>query len=164
MVASIAYSMIILLHPKIGKKVIMFHKRTGIITLVSLPLTFFIDTFPVTNYWSLDIPENFAVFPIFYFILNLDLIFILGKTFWSRNLSISNFIKRYSITPRESDVLLLLIEGVSYKSIGERLHISLSTVKTHINSLYKKTSTANKIELISAIQKQADLTKLNRKF
>lgn len=156
MLTSIAYSMIILLHPGVGTKGTLFHKRTAIISLVSLPLLFFIDKLPASKYWNIDIQNNFVIFPIFYIILNIDLILILRKTFWSRNLSISNFINRYSITPRESEVLLLLIEGESYKSIGERLHISISTVKTHINSLYKKTSTANKIELISNIQKQAD--------
>lgn len=156
MLSSIAYAMIIMIHPKIGTKGTMFHLRTGIISLISLPLTFFIDKFPETRYWDFNIPEHLIIFPAFYFVLNIDLLNILKRKLWNEDFSINNFLQAYNITARERDVLNLLIEGESYKKIGERLHISLSTVKTHINSLYKKTSTSNKIELISIIRKQAD--------
>jgi DNA-binding NarL/FixJ family response regulator len=42
------------------------------------------------------------------------------------------------LTPRELDVLRLIVGGNSNKEIGQRLFISEATVKTHINSLLSK--------------------------
>lgn len=42
------------------------------------------------------------------------------------------------ITEREYEVLELLAEGASNREIGERLHISANTVKTHLSRLYDK--------------------------
>lgn len=45
-----------------------------------------------------------------------------------------------SLTPRETEILLLIAEGNSSKSIAEKLHISQNTVKTHRNHLMDKLS------------------------
>lgn len=42
------------------------------------------------------------------------------------------------LTPRELDVLRLIVAGNSNKEIGEGLHISEATVKTHINNILSK--------------------------
>jgi DNA-binding NarL/FixJ family response regulator len=42
------------------------------------------------------------------------------------------------LTPREHDVLALLVEGASNKEIARRLGISASTVKFHVRSLADK--------------------------
>ncbi len=57
----------------------------------------------------------------------------------------------YHITKREKEVIELIINGYTYNSISEALHISLSTVKTHIRNIYSKTEVKNKIELINLI-------------
>jgi DNA-binding CsgD family transcriptional regulator len=51
------------------------------------------------------------------------------------------------ITPREREVMGLLVQGRSYREIGDSLCISLPTVKTHVSSLYRKTDTLNRLEL-----------------
>lgn len=61
------------------------------------------------------------------------------------------FYSKYKITNREQEVIELLIKGCSYKEISEQLVVSLSTVKTHIRNIYKKTDVKNKIELINMI-------------
>ena len=43
-----------------------------------------------------------------------------------------------TLTPRESDVLLLLAGGRSNKQIARELHLSVSTVKKHVHSLFRK--------------------------
>jgi DNA-binding CsgD family transcriptional regulator len=63
-----------------------------------------------------------------------------------------SYILKYNISPREKDVITLLIKGKSYKQISEKLFISLSTVKSHIYSVYKKSGTGNKTALIRDIQ------------
>jgi two-component system NarL family response regulator len=42
------------------------------------------------------------------------------------------------LTARELDVLRLIVHGNSNKEIGEGLHISEATVKTHINNILSK--------------------------
>ncbi len=43
-----------------------------------------------------------------------------------------------SLSPRELEVLALLVEGLSNRSIASRLSISLSTVKTHVANILTK--------------------------
>ncbi len=57
------------------------------------------------------------------------------------------FLSRYDVSPREADVLRLLLRGKSYKDIMIELTISMPTVKSHVASLYRKTGTANRVEL-----------------
>lgn len=43
------------------------------------------------------------------------------------------------LTPRQKEIVnLLLLNGYSYKQIGENLNISLCTVRAHLHSAYKK--------------------------
>jgi DNA-binding NarL/FixJ family response regulator len=44
------------------------------------------------------------------------------------------------LTPRELDVLRLIADGVGNVEIGERLHIGLGTVKSHIRDILEKLS------------------------
>jgi DNA-binding NarL/FixJ family response regulator len=51
------------------------------------------------------------------------------------------------LTTRELEVLDLVAEGLSNTEIGERLHIGVTTVKTHITSLMTKTGSPNRVRL-----------------
>jgi DNA-binding NarL/FixJ family response regulator len=51
------------------------------------------------------------------------------------------------LTGRERDVLVLVGEGLSNMEIAERLHIGITTVKTHITSLMAKTDSPNRVRL-----------------
>jgi DNA-binding CsgD family transcriptional regulator len=61
-------------------------------------------------------------------------------------------LKRYLITNREKEVLLLVAEGKSNKQIGKKLFISLNTVKTHIKNIFIKLNIENRFELITLIK------------
>jgi DNA-binding NarL/FixJ family response regulator len=52
-----------------------------------------------------------------------------------------------TLTAREQDVLDLVAEGWSNTEIAERLHIGVTTVKTHITSLMTKTGSPNRVRL-----------------
>ncbi len=57
------------------------------------------------------------------------------------------------LTPREKDVLLLLVEGLSVAGVASRLIMSESTVKTHIAKLYDKLGARNRAgAVISAVR------------
>ncbi|MEV6595724.1 response regulator transcription factor [Actinoplanes sp. NPDC051346] len=51
------------------------------------------------------------------------------------------------LTARERDVLDLVAEGLSNTEIAERLHIGVTTVKTHVTSLMAKTDSPNRVRL-----------------
>ena len=51
------------------------------------------------------------------------------------------------LTGREQEVLDLVGQGLSNTEIAERLHIGVTTVKTHITALMTKTSSPNRVRL-----------------
>jgi DNA-binding CsgD family transcriptional regulator len=61
--------------------------------------------------------------------------------------------ERFSLSPRETDVLALLIAGKTNGEIAETLFISLSTVKTHIASIFGKTGARNRLEASALCRK-----------
>jgi DNA-binding CsgD family transcriptional regulator len=44
----------------------------------------------------------------------------------------------YQLTPKESEVLKKLAEGLSYKMIADELGISYFTVNNHVKKIYEK--------------------------
>ncbi len=55
------------------------------------------------------------------------------------------------LSAREMEILGLMIDGRSYKDIGEVLHISVHTVKSHVYSLYRKLNVKSRPQLIHAV-------------
>jgi DNA-binding CsgD family transcriptional regulator len=53
-----------------------------------------------------------------------------------------------SLTQREKEIFLLLLENMKNKDIAEKLRISPNTLKKHCGSIYKKLDMENKTELI----------------
>ncbi|WP_329024446.1 response regulator transcription factor [Streptomyces sp. NBC_00690] len=51
------------------------------------------------------------------------------------------------LTPREREVLALVGAGLANKDIADRLHLGVTTVKTHIANLMAKTGRDNRIRL-----------------
>jgi DNA-binding NarL/FixJ family response regulator len=50
------------------------------------------------------------------------------------------------LTPREREILELLVRGFRYGEIGEQLFISLDTVRTHIRHIYEKMQVRSRAE------------------
>ncbi|MEG3940744.1 response regulator transcription factor [Microcoleus sp. S36b_A3] len=53
-----------------------------------------------------------------------------------------------NLTQREQQVLDLLTEGLSNIQIGDRLHLSPRTIEKHVSSLFRKTESSNRTELV----------------
>lgn len=51
------------------------------------------------------------------------------------------------LTAREEDVLPLVVEGLSNQEIADRLHLGVTTVKTHVANLMGKLGAQNRVQL-----------------
>lgn len=58
------------------------------------------------------------------------------------------------LTPRESEVLVLLKDGLSVGQVARRLYMSESTVKTHIAKIYDKLGATNRAQALMAAIRQ----------
>jgi len=56
------------------------------------------------------------------------------------------------LTSKEEEVALLIGQRLTNKEIAAKLHISEATVKTHVNSIYRKTPFSNRRELQQGFQ------------
>ncbi|MFF4755464.1 response regulator transcription factor [Streptomyces sp. NPDC002514] len=52
------------------------------------------------------------------------------------------------LTSRETEVLVLIAEGLSNQEIARRLQVSTATVKTHINNLFAKTGVKDRAQAV----------------
>jgi DNA-binding NarL/FixJ family response regulator len=52
------------------------------------------------------------------------------------------------LTARETEVLVLIAEGLTNQEIARRLHVSTATVKTHINNLFAKTGLKDRAQAV----------------
>ncbi len=64
---------------------------------------------------------------------------------------IDTFCHEHGLTARQKDIIELIIAGCSNKEIGEQLHITEGTVKTHIYNIFKKAEVSNRNQIISKI-------------
>lgn len=55
------------------------------------------------------------------------------------------------LTKKEIEILAQLSKGYLYKEIAEKEHISISTVKTHLNHIYQKLQVQNRTEAINKL-------------
>jgi DNA-binding NarL/FixJ family response regulator len=56
------------------------------------------------------------------------------------------------LTQRELEILQLVSKGLLYKEIGDRLMITIGTVKQHLNRIYDKLQVSNKTEAINKLK------------
>ena len=56
---------------------------------------------------------------------------------------------RPELTPRESEVLQMIAEGLSAPEIGRRIHLSPTTVKTHLHTLYEKLGVSDRAAAVA---------------
>lgn len=65
-------------------------------------------------------------------------------------------VEQYGLSPREAEVLVLLVQGRTISRIQESLFISAGTVSTHIRHIYHKTGVDNRQGLIDLVQSLLD--------
>ena len=55
----------------------------------------------------------------------------------------------YDLSGRERDILQCIVAGDSYKMIADHCKISIGTVRSHINNIYKKLHINSKSEAVA---------------
>lgn len=130
-----------------------------IVTLIFLP---FIVTRDLLNldFWNNILPQYFFFTAAFFLVTNLIIIrFFIRFSYQAFHSNVvlqdREVLKRnYGLSARETEIAqLLIIEGLSYKDISSRLFISMPTVKSHINHIYRKTNCKNRNELLQLFRK-----------
>jgi DNA-binding CsgD family transcriptional regulator len=66
--------------------------------------------------------------------------------------SLKDFYQDCGLSRREREILELLLKGKTYREIMEILFISMPTVKTHVSSIYRKTETKNRTQLLLKVK------------
>jgi NarL family two-component system response regulator LiaR len=59
----------------------------------------------------------------------------------------------FDLTPREQEILILMVEGKPNKEIAQDLTISLGTVRFHVSNILSKMGVKNRTEAVSAALK-----------
>ena len=50
------------------------------------------------------------------------------------------------LTEREKNVLFYLVKGFTNDEIADKLHVSVHTVKAHLEAIYEKMSVSNRVQ------------------
>jgi DNA-binding CsgD family transcriptional regulator len=69
-----------------------------------------------------------------------------------KNIPFKEFCGRFEVSPRESDVVREICNGLSNKEISDKLFISLQTVKDHTHRIYLKTNVRSRVQLINLVK------------
>jgi DNA-binding NarL/FixJ family response regulator len=99
--------------------------------------------------------------PIFFLSMYLDKNFVEPVARQNFEQSLSNFIREFEISKRESEIVELICKGKSNQDISESLFISLQTVKDHIHRIYTKTGVKNRVQLVNMIREMKIADKEN---
>lgn len=71
----------------------------------------------------------------------------LSRRLWTRAPG-SELLDQGELSPREQEILGLVLEGLTNAAIGQRLTIEMSTVKTHMRSILRKLGACSRRELL----------------
>lgn len=104
---------------------------------------------------SLRFLSDFPVVRLLYFMAMAGLLLFYSLRYLLVQEQISTFelpeevALKYGISPREREIISMMVQGYPNRTIGEKLFISSTTVKNHIYHIYQKTGATNKVQLIN---------------
>lgn len=56
-----------------------------------------------------------------------------------------------SLTSKEKELCKALLEGLSYQSIAEQMHLSINTIRYHVKNIYSKCGINSRAELVACL-------------
>jgi DNA-binding CsgD family transcriptional regulator len=69
-----------------------------------------------------------------------------------KDLSFEQFCRKFEVSPRETDIVREICNGLSNQEISDKLFISLQTVKDHTHRIYIKTNVRSRVQLINLVK------------
>ena len=123
-----------------------------LITIIFLPFIMFESYKPYIELIKNIELLKIVALPSYFLTINIfNLIFVLKyfntPSFIANNKLTNYFKQKYDITDKQSEIIELIIEGVTYKQIAEKLFISPKTVDNHVQNIYKKLNVNSKMQL-----------------
>lgn len=123
-----------------------------LITIIFLPFIMFESYKPYIELIKNIELLKIVALPSYFLTINIfNLIFVLKyfntPSFITNNKLTDYFKQKYDITDKQSEIIELIIEGVTYKQIAEKLFISPKTVDNHVQNIYKKLNVNSKMQL-----------------
>lgn len=67
------------------------------------------------------------------------------------SLSYEKIAKDYDLTTREKDILELIVQGLNNNEIADKLFISIHTVKSHVENIFRKMKVSRRTSLLNKI-------------
>lgn len=129
----------------------------AIITLSFLPFLTFEYIRPEINVLKdLQLLKMFAL-PAYFLIINISILhwsyaYFNTPAYIAGNKLTAYFVEKYGVTEKETEVIELVLGGLTYKQIAERLFISPKTVDNHVQNIYRKLQVTSKIQLSNLIR------------
>jgi DNA-binding CsgD family transcriptional regulator len=114
-----------------------------------LPLLFYSSQTYIAIIFTFTFFAGNTFLPIY---LNYGTLFTVFTSEPDKNISFEDFCKKFEVSPRETDIVREICNGLSNKEISEKLFISLQTVKDHTHRIYTKTNVKSRVQLIYLVK------------
>jgi DNA-binding CsgD family transcriptional regulator len=149
-------SSLLIAFPGKGKSIIHDYdtRRIGpgiflVMVLQCLPLLFYSSQPYIAVIFTIAFFTGNTFLPVY---LNYGTLFTVFSSAPEKNLSFEEFCKKFEVSPRETDIVREICNGLSNKEISEKLFISLQTVKDHTHRIYAKTNVKSRVQLIYLVR------------
>jgi DNA-binding CsgD family transcriptional regulator len=116
-----------------------------IMVLQCMPLLFYDSQAYIAVIFTLTFFAGNTFLPIY---LTYGIMFTVFTSVPEKDFSFEKFCKKFEVSPRETDIVREISNGLSNKEIADKLFISLQTVKDHTHRIYIKTNVKSRVQLI----------------
>jgi DNA-binding CsgD family transcriptional regulator len=120
-----------------------------VMVLQCLPLLFYNSQPYIAIIFTLTFFTGNTFLPVY---LNYGTLFTVFTSAPETDFSFEGFCKKFEVSPRETDIVREICNGLSNKEISEKLFISLQTVKDHTHRIYIKTNVKSRVQLIYLVK------------
>ena len=149
-------SSLLIIFPGKGISIVYEHDRKiigpaifGIMVLQCVPLLFYTSQFYLALLFIFTFFAGNTFLPLY---LNYGTLISVFPDENKKDLTFEDFCKKFEVSPRETDIVREICNGLSNKEISEKLFISLQTVKDHTHRIYTKTNVKSRVQLINLVK------------
>jgi DNA-binding CsgD family transcriptional regulator len=158
-IMNLLYSLMVsllILFPFKGRSIIHHYDRKMIASVIILIMV--LQCVPLLLYTSQPFPGIIFIFTFFAGNVFLPVYLNYGTLLSAlpdgtkKDLSFEEFCNKFEVSPRETDIVREICNGLSNKEISDKLFISLQTVKDHTHRIYIKTNVRSRVQLINLVK------------